>query len=245
IVALNLEKAQKEFPFSKLTPKFRFLEALSTSKKKGKDAFKTSLELIVKDYPDSEITPMAKDMIALMKQGQEPQSSLSHSNLLAERTSVVTEQVFAENIAKAGFVYEPQDNHLFVLIVNTDSITRNTLIFNIASYNFTRFLIKELDIQVKELDDVSVAIAISGLDNLSEAIWYQKTLLADSTVTKQLQKTDYKGFVISEYNFSSVTNTESLERYFEFYRTNNLQITEPNTIKQLEQESGFVKGNAE
>ncbi|HNZ85802.1 MAG TPA: hypothetical protein PKN90_05695, partial [Paludibacteraceae bacterium] len=67
----------------------------------------------------------------------------------------------------------------------------------------------------------------------------------DSTVTKQLQKTDYKGFVISEYNFSSVTNTESLERYFEFYRTNNLQITEPNTIKQLEQESGFVKGNAE
>ena len=102
-----------------------------------------------------------------------------------------------------------------------------------------------MDIQVKELDDVSVAIAISGLDNLSEAIWYQKTLLADSTVTKQLQKTDYKGFVISEYNFSSVTNTESLERYFEFYRTNNLQITEPNTIKQLEQESGFVKGNAE
>ena len=119
-------------------------------------------------------------------------------------------------------------------------------IFTGTSFNnFTRFLIKELDIQVKELDDVSVAIAISGLDNLSEAIWYQKTLLADSTVTKQLQKTDYKGFVISEYNFSSVTNTESLERYFEFYRTNNLQITEPNTIKQLEQESGFVKGNAE
>jgi tetratricopeptide (TPR) repeat protein len=244
-VTSNVGIAQKEYPFSKLISKFAFLEALSTSQKDGKEAFRKKLDLLVRDFPDSEITPMAKDMIALMQQGQEPQSSVSHGTLLAERVSVVTEKLFAENIAKAGFTYEPNDSHLFVLVVETDLLTQNALVFDIASYNFTRFLIKELDIQVKEIDEKTTAIAISGLDNLSEAVWYQKTLLADNAVTKQLQKVNYKGFVISSYNYSSVTNTESLERYFEFYSTNNLQITEPIIIKQLEQQSGFVGGNTE
>jgi tetratricopeptide (TPR) repeat protein len=244
-VISNVSIAQKEYPFSKLISKFAFLEALSTSQKDGKEAFRKKLELLVRDFPDSEITPMAKDMIALMQQGQEPQSSVSHGTLLAERVSVVTEKLFAENITKAGFTYEPNDSHLFVLVVETDVLTRNALVFDIASYNFTRFLIKELDIQVKEIDEKTTAIAISGLDNLSEAVWYQKSLLADSAISKQIQKINYKGFVISAYNYSSVTNTESLERYFEFYRSNNLLITEPTVIKQLEQQSGFVGGNPE
>ncbi|MBP6230583.1 MAG: tetratricopeptide repeat protein [Paludibacteraceae bacterium] len=239
-VVANVAVAQRDFAFSKLIPKFVFLEALSTSKQAGKVAFKAKLEKLILDFPESEITPMAKDMIALMQQGQEPQAEVSHGSLLTERVTAVTVQEFAENIAKAGFVYEPTDNHLFVFVVKADESKRNALVFDIASYNFTRFLIKELDIVVKAIDEETYAIAISGLDNLAEAIWYQKALLADKGLTENLQNVDYKGFVISAYNYASVIDVASLDRYLEFYRANNLRITEQKMIQELQQKAGFV-----
>ncbi len=240
IVTQNTQRAQKEFPFSKLIPKFVFLDALSSGKKAGNEAFKSKLQYIVTTYPTSEITPLAKDMIALMIQGNEPQAGVSHGSLIAERITVVTEDIFAQNIQKAGFVYQPQDKHLFVILAKAPEQWQNNLIFELASYNFTRFLIKELDILTRKIDDETVAIAISGLDNLAEAIWYQNTILGNNDIATKLQQADYKGFVISETNFSTLRDKESLERYFTFYRDNNLVVSEQQTIIELQQKAGFI-----
>ena len=47
------------------------------------------------------------------------------------------------------------------------------MVFEIASYNFTRFMIKDFDMQVRKLDEKLYAIAVMGLENLAEAAWYQ------------------------------------------------------------------------
>ena len=241
-VLTNSQIAQKELPFSKLLPKFLFLEALTTGKKEGKEKFKEKMEELVKTYPTSEVTPMARDMIALINQGQEILSTPSNGNLLAQRETIVSEEKFAENIAKAGFKYEPETKHIFVLLIQGSEDEKNSMVFEIASYNFTRFMIKDFDMQVRKLDEKLYAIAVMGLENLAEAAWYQKSVLGNNSIQETLKGINYKGFVISEANFKGVFDKETLQKYLQFYINNNLEVKEPDVVKKLEEESGFVKG---
>ena len=212
------------------------------SKKEGKEKFREKMEKLVKTYPTSEVTTMARDMIALINQGQEILSTPSNGNLLTQRETIVSEEKFAENIAKAGFKYEPETKHIFVLLIQGSEDEKNNMVFEIASYNFTRFMIKDFDMQVRKLDEKLYAIAVMGLENLAEAAWYQKSVLGNNSIQETLKGINYKGFVISEANFKGVFDKETLQKYLQFYINNNLEVKEPDVVKKLEEESGFVKG---
>ena len=244
VVRTNTAQAQAKYPDSDLIPKFRFLEALSSGKAEGQEAFKEKLNALVADYPDNEIAPLAKDMVALMEQGKEVQSEASYGAITEERQQVVTEAQFAENLEKAGFVYEPEAEHHFVLYLTAGEDIKNKVLFVVATYNFTRFLIKDFDLSVRKLDDGHFVIAVSGLTNLDEAVWYQHALLGDSEVLKALEGVNYKGFAVSKNNYKAVFDRESMEKYLEFYQANSLEINE-SEVKELEDNSGFVKQQEE
>ena len=244
-VKSNTALAQTKYPDSDLIPKFRFLEALSGGKAEGQDVFKEKLNALISDYPDNEVAPLAKDMVALMEQGKEVQSDASYGSITEERNLVVTESQFADNLEKAGFVYEPESEHHFVLYLSGDESAKNKALFAVATYNFTRFLIKDFDLSVRKLDDLHYVIAVSGLTNLDEAVWYQHALLGDSEVLQTLNEMNYKGFAVSKNNYKAVFDRESMEKYIEFYQSNQLEINESDVIKEIEDNSGFVKAPEE
>ena len=103
-------------------------------------------------------------------------------------------------------------------------------------------MIKDFDMQVRKLDEKLYAIAVMGLENLAEAAWYQKSVLGNNSIQETLKGINYKGFVISEANFKGVFDKETLQKYLQFYINNNLEVKEPDVVKKLEEESGFVKG---
>ena len=72
-------------------------------------------------------------------------------------------------------------------------------------------------------------------------MWYQNNLLADQNVRKVLSNTSYKAFVISVDNFKSIFDKESMLKYLEFYRENQLELEESEVISELKQSSGFVE----
>ena len=91
-------------------------------------------------------------------------------------------------------------------------------------------------------DEKLYAIAVMGLENLAEAAWYQKSVLGNNSIQETLKGINYKGFVISQANFKGVFDKETLQKYLQFYINNNLEVKEPDVVKKLEEESGFVKG---
>ena len=240
-VVAQTHQAQVLYPESEIMPKFMLLEALSTGKQDGKDVFKEKLSTIIEKYPQSDVSTLAKNMVALIGQGKEIQSTTPVSTLSEERSKVVTQTEYAENLQKAGFTYNPESEHLFVCAVSATDSVKNEVLYAIGVFNFTRFLLKDFDLNVRQLNDSLYAVGVSGLVSLDEALWYQNNLLADQNVRKVLSNTSYKAFVISVDNFKSIFDKESMLKYLEFYRENQLELEESEVISELKQSSGFVE----
>ena len=180
-------------------------------------------------------------MVALIGQGKEIQSTTLVSTLSEERSKVVTQTEYAENLQKAGFTYNPESEHLFVCAVSANDSVKNEVLYAIGVFNFTRFLLKDFDLNVRQLNDSLYAVGVSGLVSLDESLWYQNNLLGDPNVRKVLSNTSYKAFVISVDNFKSIFDKESMLKYLEFYRENQLELEESEVISELKQSSGFVE----
>lgn len=238
-VKKNAYIAETTYPEHELMPKFMFLSAVSTGKEDGGDAFKANLQRLVEKYPNSEISTISKNIVALMEQGKEVQSSFSVTEIQEQRQQViVTEEEFATNIQKAGFSYDPESAHMFICMVDGEEDAKNKVLYSIAQFNFSRFLIKDFDLAVRKLDDGGYAIAVKGLMHLKEAAWYQNMLLTDAGIASVLNEIEHKAFVISEDNFIKIFDKESVQKYLDFVEQNQLEVTDS---EEIEKEIGFVK----
>lgn len=238
-VKKNAYIAETTYPEHELMPKFMFLSAVSTGKEDGSDTFKANLQKLVEKYPNSEISTISKDIVALMEQGKEVQSSFSVTDIQEQREqTIVTEEEFATNIQKAGFSYDPESAHIFICIVEGEEDAKNRVLYSIAQFNFSRFLIKDFDLVVRKLDDGGYAIAVKGLMHLKEANWYQNMILTDAGMVSVLNEIEHKVFVISEDNFIKIFDKESVQKYLDFVNQNQLEVTDS---EEIEKEIGFVK----
>ncbi len=235
----NAYIAETTYPEHELMPKFMFLSAVSTGKEDGNETFKANLQKLVEKYPNNEVSSISKDIIALMEQGKEVQSSFNVTDIQEQREQIiVTEEEFATNIQKAGFSYDPESAHLFICIVEAEEEAKNRVLYSIAQFNFSRFLIKDFDLAVRKLDDGGYAIAVKGLMHLKEANWYQNMILTDANISSVLAEIQHKAFVISEDNFIKIFDKESIQKYLDFVNQNQLEVTDS---EQIEKEIGFVK----
>lgn len=238
-VKKNAYIAETTYPEHELMPKFMFLSAVSTGKEDGNEVFKANLQKLVEKYPNNEVSTVSKDIIALMEQGKEVQSSFSVTDIQEQRKqAMVTEEEFATNIQKAGFSYDPESAHIFICIVDGEEDAKNKVLYAIAHFNFSRFLIKDFDLAVRKLDDGGYAIAVKGLMHLKEANWYQNMILTDANIASVLAEVQHKAFVISEDNFIKIFDKESVQKYLDFVNQNQLEVTDS---EEIEKEIGFVK----
>ena len=238
-VKKNAYIAETTYAEHELMPKFMFLSAVSTGKEDGGDTFKANLQRLVEKYPNSEISTISKNIVALMEPGKEVQSSFSVTEIQEQRQQViVTEEEFATNIQKAGFSYDPESAHMFICMVDGEEDAKNKVLYSIAQFNFSRFLIKDFDLAVRKLDDGGYAIAVKGLMHLKEAAWYQNMLLTDAGIASVLNEIEHKAFVISEDNFIKIFDKESVQKYLDFVEQNRLEVTDS---EEIEKEIGFVK----
>ncbi len=241
-VRANAAQAELCCADSKLMPKFLMLEALLSGRQDGEVKFKAKLTDIINKYPDSEIVPLARDMVALVGQGKEIQSVKPVSTINMQREAVIVSQnEYADAIQRAGFEYNPDDTHSFIIVVEGGVEQKNKVLFSLAQYNFTRFMIKDFDFRVKELSDSIYAIGVTPLSSLDEAVWYQNQVLQDEGVKASLQGIAYRAFVISDSNFIKVFDKESMIKYIDFYMDNNLKVNESEVLRKLEEESGYIR----
>lgn len=242
-VGQSVAQAREMYPDAALMPKFEFLDIVAHGKQDGREKFRERLNELIAKYPDNEVVSVARGMAALAAQGREVMQAVPTASSITENRTgkLVSRQEFAENIQRAGFVYDPADRHTFIIMASCTEEQKNMILFAVATYNFSRFLIKDYDLQVRPLGDDMYAVVVAGMENLDEAVWYQNSLMSDSELNKTLSGLEYKAFPISDVNLRSVIDRETAEKYVEFYQSNNLKIDESETINKIEEEAGFVK----
>lgn len=167
-VLANYDHMAAAYPLSALMPKFAFLRALSLGKTRPADEMKAALDDLVARYPQSDVASMSKDILALMSQGKEAKQGTT-GNLAALRQQELQQEAEAPITEKA---YTADRKLPFsILLQPADEQAQNRTLFDLAAYNFSKFLIKDYDLAARTVDEHKVVV-LSGFENYEEAAWY-------------------------------------------------------------------------
>ena len=210
-VKANKQYAEEHYPLTPLMPRFLFLNAIAVAKTEGQEAFTQELQDMVTRYPDNELTAMAKDMIALMGQGAESQASIGTS--LQDRRTVETTEDIEEGDSILAFSTETNMASIVLMIIPNDEKILNTLLYQVALYNFSQFMIKDFDLkQIPLFSQGQSALQVSGFDTLEEAKWYQKMLQKNNEFMNWLNSNQGQIIPITEENATKL-GALSIEEY--------------------------------
>lgn len=215
-VKTNKQYVENNYPLSPLMPRFLFLNAISVAKTDGQDAFVGELRHMVEHYPDSELAAMAKDMLALMGQGAESQMGGTMASLQDRRSEdqLLTEE---ESDTIVTFSHERKEPSFVVLAMPRDEQSLNTLLYEVALFNFSQFMIKDFDLkQIPMFGVGDCALQIAGFDSLDDALWYEGMLKKNLDLMQVLKDNGATCICITQSNFDLIGKHFTLDEYLEW-----------------------------
>ena len=188
VVKTNKQYAEQEYPQSALMPRFLFLNAVAVARTEGQEPFVAELQHLVENYGTTELGTMAKDMLAMMGQGMESQKGGASSNLADLRGQASDAQQDDEQTAEQQWSDDRKQASVVLIVLPTaDEQTLNELLYEVALFNFSQFLIRDFDLQKMPVWGEGCALRISGFADLDEADWYIDLLQRNEEMQTVLQ----------------------------------------------------------
>lgn len=213
-VFANYDNMATNYSMSSLMPKFAFLNALSIGKTQPEEPFYQALTELVEKYPQSDVTPMCKDILALMSQGREAQQGTTHGSILEKREELAQEEMVDEELKNATFSSEKKTPHYLLLIPRNENVNLNSLLYDLAAFNFTKFMVKDYDLAKRSVGGVTY-IAV-GTESFDETEWYERTMLAEPTLQGRITLDQVERIIISDENLKLIEQGKTWEEYKEW-----------------------------
>ena len=223
-VKANTQHAEQNYPLSPLMPRFLFLNAVAKARTEGKESFADALRDMIDRYPDSELATMSRDMLAMLGQGMESQKGGAVSTLTAKREEMQTEEPETDNAVQFS---AERNERAYVLLIypSTMQLTDdeaqaelNNLLYEVALFNFTRFLIRDFDLTALPAYSAGATLRISGLESMDEAEWYIGLLMESEELKAMLTNRQITVLPITEANAALIGNGKTLNDYNEFMK---------------------------
>ncbi len=223
-VKANTQHAEQNYPLSPLMPRFLFLNAVAKARTEGKDSFAESLRDMIARYPDSELATMSRDMLAMLGQGMESQKGGAVSTLSTKREDVQPEEQAADTTVQ--FSAERNEKAFVLLIYPATSVMTdeeiqadlNNLLYEVALFNFTRFLIRDFDLTALQAYSAGPTLRISGMESMDEAEWYIGILLESEEMKALVTNRQITVMPITESNSKLIGNGKTMDDYNEFMK---------------------------
>ena len=111
----------------------------------------------------------------------------------------------------------------FVLAFPNDSIDEKRLLFEIARYNFSRYMVRNFDMNFEKLAEITL-FEIKEFMNFDEAFLYRKRLYENGEMARLLE--GINSMIISKTNLDLLLQYYSFGDYQEFYEKSLLVIPE-------------------
>ena len=153
-------------------PRFLFLNAVSVARTEGQDAFVNELQQLVEAYGDTELGAMAKDMLAMMGQGMESKKGGSTATLADKRGQVTQDQPDQDEPTQQWSDDRKQPSVVLLRMKQSDEQALNELLYEVALFNFSQFLIRDFELQKMPILGEGCALRVSGFADMDEADWW-------------------------------------------------------------------------
>jgi len=207
-----------KYPLSKLIPRFIFLEAMEYGRTGKPEDFHTSLKFISENYPDHELIPVVKEMLAFWDKGRRPVPSPGYVSLLSLDSIMNDENKTLMDSLTSMLSYEPAEPHVLLLQYPADSTNTNRLLFDVALYNFTTFLIRDYELSLAKVGKMDVLL-VQGFENAEDVLRYRSWI----TFQNEPPERKYPGvrmIIASVKNLQLLIQGIDLDVYLDFFNKN-------------------------
>lgn len=216
----NAKLAAERFPLGDNQPKFIFINGLSCLNEGDGNACVELLKQVVEKYPQSEVTEMAGMIVKGVLEGRRLHGGKFDLGDVWSRRDVAlstTDSVATDTLSKDRDV-----PFCYVLAYEPDSLderdpiqAENQLLFELARYNFTNFMVRNFDLQIEQ-DGQLHRMTVSGFQSYDEAFQYARKLHSAEPLQALLRRC--RSLIVNEHNLLLIGTRFSYDDYADFYK---------------------------
>jgi tetratricopeptide (TPR) repeat protein len=195
---------QKQFPGNALRAKFDLLNTLAIGKTKSLQEFESELNLLIKDYPDTDIAQYAQSVISLINKKEEP----------------VSEQP-KKPLRGSEFTFDEDAKYYYVFAVKNDKgekFDNNEALMVFNRYNEEFESTENYRVNSILTNDGYQVIYITQITGLNKSMKYLKDVEMMDIIKQQLKyKGEYLQFVITVASFKKMLREQKTDTYYETF----------------------------
>ncbi len=202
-VISRVDSALLLFPDDPLTPKFIYIQALSTGALHGEEEMKTTLDTLIARYPETEESLQAREIIDYMY--------VEFPEIKEADQAQEAEVIYGE--------IDPGQEHYFLLALHK-SQDINKVSFDLLNYNLDHFNQYDLHIEPVELNGSYQMVSVQTFTNAEGAFRYLTVIQENSdTIMAGIDPSQYRLMIISLDNFKVLVKEKAFNPYYLFYQS--------------------------
>jgi len=214
-VKANVKLSDERFPLGANRDKFLFIGGLGKLNSGDSDGCLEDMKKVVSDFPQSKLAEMAGMIVNGVKEGKKLRGGkFDIGDVWARRSAVMND---SDSIAARQFVADRDIDFVFMIAYQPDSVNENQLLYELAKYNFTSYMVRNFDLEIEDQDGLRV-MKVSGFQNYEEAYEYAHQFYQQQHIVDRLGKS--RTLVISTQNKELLGVNKSYDEYDEFYKEN-------------------------
>ena len=226
----NTAMSASRFPEGAHRDKFIFISGLSALNEGDGDACVQQLQQVVTAYPESEVSALAGMIVKGVQDGRKLRGGkFDIGDVWTQRDIVLT----ADSTKADTLSTDPADRYLFMLVYHPDSVNQNQLLFELARYNFTNFLVRNFEIQIDQ-DGEQNRMLVSGFLNYDEALQYARMLYDNDPLRQRMAGA--MRLIVSARNLPLLGTQFTYDEYQQFYERElaPMQVSKENLLQNPE-----------
>ena len=209
----NVSVSASRFPLGANRDKFLFIGGLSKLNDGDATGCINDMKTVVDKYPNSRISEMAGMIVNGVQAGRKLYGGrFDLGDVWSRRTDVLND---SDSIRQVTFSKERDIDFKVLLAYRPDSLDENKLLFEMARFNFTHFVVRNFDIEILNSNDRHL-MQLSGFRSFDEAYQYAREMVATRSIAEQMNK-NTRVIIISTKNLDMVGLQFTFEDYQKFY----------------------------
>lgn len=203
-VIINTEKAEQDFPDHELLPKFELLRAMAAGKTESQDSMAVRLNRLIVGYPDSEIKPIAEDMLRTL-------SGLDLENYQAQADSMAA--IAAAESMISLYNTASLNGNQFLVIVLKNSRDINAIKVRFSDFNKENYKLDNLVINnLVWFDDYDI-ITVGLFKTKENAMKYYHHIYDENYLMGLIKKGTFYIYVMTTENYPIFYQAKNPENY--------------------------------
>lgn len=212
-VKMNAERAMRLYETdTAFMPRFAFLHAVAQGRLVSVDTMAFALYDLVRTYPDSQITPYARQVLEHINEEY-------HLGLVLDAIDKEGGEK-PEVKQEPPYTYEPNIQHFVMIVCNSQTVRVEPLKVRLSDFNKREHRTKGYNINSVVLDNNLSIVTVGNFDNEQQAAEYITSIFLTDYVFGGIDTNFYTITPISIKNYPVYYQSKNLDEYIQFIESN-------------------------